>query len=483
MLRAENTAIHIVGFLSMVFSITMVPPLLVSLWYGDGEAADFALTLAAMLGAGGVLFLATRRGSRELRRRDGFLIVAGFWLLTSLLGAIPFLFGLHLSFVNALFESASGLTTTGATVVQGLDGLAPSILFYRQELQWFGGMGLIVLAVAVLPMLGIGGMSVYRAETPGPMKDEKLTPQLAHTARTLWFIYIGFTLACALGYWLAGMSEFDAVAHALSTVSTGGFSTHDASLGYYHSDWIEIIAILFMLAGGINFSVHFLALRGLSLRAYIADAEVRAFLAFVGLVTLTVAAVLTWTGEYPNIHQALMNASFETVSIVTSTGFGVADFSTWPLFLPVLMIFISFVGGCGGSTAGGMKVMRMMVLAKLGFREVRCLQHPRGQFPVRVGERVLGERTLQSIAGFFAVYVLTFGLLMLCMMATGADQVTAFSAIATCMNNLGPGLGEVTVDFIGVSPLGKLVSVIAMLAGRLEIYTVLVLFYPGFWHD
>ncbi|HEB99422.1 MAG TPA: potassium transporter, partial [Thiotrichales bacterium] len=327
----------------------MVPPLLVSLWYGDGEAADFALTLAAMLGAGGVLFLATRRGSRELRRRDGFLIVAGFWLLTSLLGAIPFMFGLHLSFVNALFESASGLTTTGATVVQGLDGLAPSILFYRQELQWFGGMGLIVLAVAVLPMLGIGGMSVYRAETPGPMKDEKLTPQLAHTARTLWFIYIGFTLACALGYWLAGMSEFDAVAHALSTVSTGGFSTHDASLGYYHSDWIEIIAILFMLAGGINFSVHFLALRGLSLRAYIADAEVRAFLAFVGLVTLTVAAVLTWTGEYPNIHQALMNASFETVSIVTSTGFGVADFSTWPLFLPVLMIFISFVGGCGGS--------------------------------------------------------------------------------------------------------------------------------------
>ncbi len=483
MLRAENTAIHIVGFLSMVFSITMVPPLLVSLWYGDGEAADFALTLAAMLGAGGVLFLATRRGSRELRRRDGFLIVAGFWLLTSLLGAIPFMFGLHLSFVNALFESASGLTTTGATVVQGLDGLAPSILFYRQELQWFGGMGLIVLAVAVLPMLGIGGMSVYRAETPGPMKDEKLTPQLAHTARTLWFIYIGFTLACALGYWLAGMSKFDAVAHALSTVSTGGFSTHDASLGYYHSDWIEIIAILFMLAGGVNFSVHFLALRGLSLRAYIADAEVRAFLAFVGLVTLTVAAVLTWTGEYPNIHQALMNASFETVSIVTSTGFGVADFSTWPLFLPVLMIFISFVGGCGGSTAGGMKVMRMMVLAKLGFREVRCLQHPRGQFPVRVGERVLGERTLQSIAGFFAVYVLTFGLLMLCMMATGADQVTAFSAIATCMNNLGPGLGEVTVDFIGVSPLGKLVSVIAMLAGRLEIYTVLVLFYPGFWHD
>ncbi len=481
MLRAENTAIHIVGFLSMVFSITMVPPLLVSLWYGDGEAADFALTLAAMLGAGGVLFLATRRGSRELRRRDGFLIVAGFWLLTSLLGAIPFMFGLHLSFVDALFESASGLTTTGATVVQGLDKLAPSILFYRQELQWFGGMGLIVLAVAVLPMLGIGGMSVYRAETPGPMKDEKLTPQLAHTARALWFIYIGFTLACALGYWLAGMNGFDAVAHALSTVSTGGFSTHDASLGYYHSDWIEIIAILFMLAGGINFSVHFLALRGLSLRAYIADAEVRAFLAFVGLVTLTVAAVLTWTGEYPNIHQALMNASFETVSIVTSTGFGVADFSTWPLFLPVLMIFISFVGGCGGSTAGGMKVMRMMVLAKLGFREVRCLQHPKGQFPVRVGERVLGERTLQSIAGFFAVYVLTFGLLMLCMMATGADQVTAFSAIATCMNNLGPGLGEVTVDFIGVSPLGKLVSVIAMLAGRLEIYTVLVLFYPGFW--
>ena len=483
MLRAENTAIHIVGFLSMVFSITMVPPLLVSFWYGDGEAADFALTLVAMLGAGGVLFLATRRGSRELRRRDGFLIVAGFWLLTSLLGAIPFMFGLHLSFVNALFESASGLTTTGATVVQGLDRLAPSILFYRQELQWFGGMGLIVLAVAVLPMLGIGGMSVYRAETPGPMKDEKLTPQLAHTARTLWFIYIGFTLACALGYRLAGMSEFDAIAHALSTVSTGGFSTHDASLGYYHSDWIEIIAILFMLAGGINFSVHFLALRGLSLRAYIADAEVRAFLAFVGLVTLTVAAVLTWTGEYPNIHQALMNASFETVSIVTSTGFGVADFSTWPLFLPVLMIFISFVGGCGGSTAGGMKVMRMMVLAKLGFREVRCLQHPRGQFPVRVGERVLGERTLQSIAGFFAVYVLTFGLLMLCMMATGVDQVTAFSAIATCMNNLGPGLGEVTVDFIGVSPLGKLVSVVAMLAGRLEIYTVLVLFYPGFWRS
>ncbi len=477
-----TTVMRIAGFLCMVFSPALLFPLLVSLWYRDGEALHLALSFAVQFTTGFVLWLPFRR-RMELGRREGFFIVGLFWVLLSLLGAAPFVFGLQLSFVDALFESVSGLTTTGATILTGIDNLPPSLLFYRQELQWFGGMGLIVLAVAIMPMLGIGGMSMYRAEAPGPMKEEKLTPRMAHSARALWSIYLGLTLACALAYWFAGMTPFDAVAHSLSTVSTGGFSTHDASLGYFSSTAVESVATVFMLMGGINFSIHYLAWRDRSFRHYLANAEARTFLGFVVFMVAFVAVALRLSGGYGDIGDALRSALFEVVSVVTSTGFGVADFSVWPLFLPVLMIFISFIGGCGGSTAGGMKVMRIVLLGKQTVREFNRLIHPTGVFAIKVGGRVMGERVTQSVWGFFSVYIATFVVLMLLIMMAGLDQVSAFSAIATCMNNLGPGLGAVSQTFIGVSDPAKLVAVAAMLLGRLEVFTVLVLLHPAYWRQ
>jgi trk system potassium uptake protein TrkH len=284
-----------------------------------------------------------------------------------------------------------------------------------------------------------------------------------------------------LAYWLAGMTPFDAIGHSFSTISTGGFSTHDASIGYFHSEVIESIATVFMLAGGINFSIHFLALRDKTPLPYLRDVEVRMFLVFVLTAVLLVAAMLWLMGVYPGLSHAIVNAYFEVVSIITSTGFGAEDFTAWPLFLPVFLIFISFIGGCGGSTAGGMKVMRVLLLMKQGLREVDTLIHPRSIKPIKIGGRVLSERTVEAVWGFFAVYILVFVVLTLAMMATGLDQISAFSAIATSINNLGPGLGEVAYNFANVTAAGKLISTTAMLLGRLEIFTILVLFSPSFW--
>ena len=476
-------SIRIVGLLSIGFSLTMLPPVLVSLWYHDHQATHFLKAFAIAFICGMTVWLLTRRADSMLRRKDGFVVVALFWTALSLLGALPFLFGSHLNFVDAFFESVSGFTTTGATVVTHIETLPRSILYYRQQLQWLGGMGLVVLAVAILPLLGIGGMRIYQAETPGPMKEEKITPRLTHSARALWTIYLLLTAACALAYWLAGMTPFDAIGHSFATISTGGFSTHDASLGYFHSETIESIATFFMLAGGINFSIHFVALRNKTLRPYVQDVEVRAFLLFVIAAVLLIAAVLWQTGRYPGLSHAVVNAYFEVVSIITSTGFGADDFTEWPLFLPVFLIFLSFIGGCGGSTAGGMKVMRILLLMKQGMREVGSLIHPRSIKPIKIGGRVLNERTVEAVWGFFAMYIIVFVVLTLAMMATGLDQVSAFAAIATSINNLGPGLGEVAYNFASVTPTGKLIAASAMLLGRLEIFTILVLFTPSFWLD
>ncbi len=466
----------------MGFSLTLLAPMGVSLYYHDGELWHLAASFAAIFLCGSTLWFLSLGPQARLRRRDGFLVVALFWLLLGLLGIFPFLFGLRMPFADALFESVSGLTTTGATVISGLDRLPRSLLLYRQELQWFGGMGLVVLAVAVMPMLGIGGMSLYRAEVPGPLKEEKLTPRLAHSARILWSLYIGMTLLCALAFWLAGMTPFDAVAHSLATVSTGGFSTHDASLGYFHSAAIELIAALFMLLGGINFSIHYLVWRDRNLRYYWKDVEVRTFLLFTLGVTFAVALALQRL-EGEATLPALRESLFEVISVITSTGFGISDFSTWPTFLPVLMILIGFIGGCGGSTAGGMKVMRVLALAKLGYREIIRLLHPQGLFPTRISGRPLQENIAQAIWGFFSLYLFTFVLLMLIMMAAGLDQLSAFSAIATCMNNLGPGLGVVAQSFASLTAVEKLTAVAAMLLGRLEIFTLLVLLQPAFWRE
>ncbi len=476
-----TTIFRIWGFFCIGFSLTMLVPIAVSIGYEDGEAPHFILAMSLILFPGIVFWMIGRRHEKELTTRDGFIVVALFWVGISMLAALPFVLGAHLSFVDALFEAVSAVTTTGATVITGLDALPRSILLYRQELQWLGGMGMIVLAVAVLPMLGIGGMQLYRAEAPGPFKDEKITPRLAHTARIVWMIYLTITIANALAYWLAGMAPFDAVSHSLSTVSTGGFSTHDASLGYFNSPAIEAIAIVFMLLGAINFSVHYLCWHNRNLSEYFKNTEVKAFLVFVLAVTIIVGIILRISGEYHTLPPSLRNATFEVVSVVTSTGFGTVDFSHWPVFLPTLLIFISFVGGCGGSTAGGIKVMRVYLLVRQGMREMLRLIHPRAVVPIRVDGRVVDERTMQAVWGFLSVYVATFVVLMLLMMFSGLDEVSAFSAIATSMNNLGPGLGQVASTFKDVSDMGKIIAAIAMLLGRLEIFTILVLLTADFW--
>ncbi len=475
--------IRTLGLLLFLFSGALLPPVLISILYADGELDHFATTLliAALLAA--ALWLPFKQRSHRIRTRDGFIIVALFWVVMSLLSALPFIFGLGLGPADAFFEAASGFTTTGATVIVGLDTLPPSILFYRQELQWLGGIGVIVSAIALLPMLGVGGMQLFKAETPGPVKDEKLTPRIAQTARTLWRIYLLLTAGCALGYWLAGMSPFDAVTHALTTVSTGGFSTYDASIAHFDSPAIEGVAISFMLLGGINFAVHFVALRRLSLRDYWGSVEIRVFLITIVVVTLFTTALLYLTDSRPTIGGAFRYAAFEVVSVITSTGYGIDDFSLWPGTLPVLLIFISFMGGCAGSTAGGMKVLRFVLLAKQAKLEIRRVIHPKLVRPLKLDDRVVPERVAQAVWGFFAVYVGIFALLMVVMMTFGMDQVTAFGAVATCLNNLGPGLGEVSANFVSVGDPEKVVFAFAMLLGRLEIFTIFVLLTPAFWRE
>ncbi|NVK21703.1 MAG: potassium transporter [Kangiellaceae bacterium] len=476
------TIIRILGILLMIFSLTMLPPSLVALWYKDGGGNAFFVTFLLSLVTGLLLFIPRRKAKAELKIRDGFLVVVLFWTVLSLFGALPFLLSnqVDLTLANAIFESFSGLTTTGATVITGLDQLPHSILYYRQQLQWLGGMGIIVLAVAILPMLGIGGMQLYRAETPGPMKDNKLTPRIAGTAKALWYIYLGLTIACALAYWMAGMSPFDAIAHSFSTIAIGGFSTHDASIGYFDSNSIELICSLFMFIAGINFSLHFVASRRLSIRPYLKDPEFKSYLLILSIVILCCLIVLLSYGMF-EFSDALVKSIFHTISIATTTGFATTEFHLWPSILPVLLIFASFAGACAGSTGGGMKIIRILLLFKQGMREIKRLVHPNGVFLIKLGRDSISDRVVQAVWGFFATYVVLFVLLMLILLADGLDQVTAFSAVAACMNNLGPGLGEVALNYNGLSDLSKYVLSFAMLLGRLEIFTLLVLFTPTFW--
>lgn len=475
---------RILGLLLMLFSFAMLPPALVGFIYGEASLWAFVYAFGILLVMGVAIWLPVARSRRELRLRDGFVVVFMFWLVLGIFGALPFYLdaSLTISVTDAVFESMSGLTTTGATVLQGLDDLPRSILIYRQQLQWMGGMGIIVLAVAILPMLGVGGMQLYRAEMPGPVKDSKLTPRIAETAKALWFLYLGFTVACAAAYWLVGMSVFDAVAHAFSTVSLGGFSTYDASLGYFDSAAVEVVAITFILLGGINFGLHFIAWRNMSLRHYWKDAEFRTYLLIIGIVSVVCVGYLYLTATTDTTtDNALRWGIFHAVSIGTTTGFTTTDFYNWPGFLPVLLIFASFVGACAASTGGGIKVVRFLLLFKQGQREVMRLIHPNAQIAVKIGNHPLPDRVIDAVWGFFSAYVAIFALILLALMASGLDQITAFSAVAACMNNLGPGLAEVGPHYADINDFAKWMLAFAMLMGRLEIFTVLVLLTPAFW--
>jgi trk system potassium uptake protein TrkH len=477
-----HVILRMLGMLLMLFSLTHLPPLLVSLFYQDGNATGFSLSLLLTLLAGFICWWPFHRSRDELRTRDCFLIVTLFWTVLGSFGAIPLLLepDLDLSLTDAVFESISGLTTTGATVLSGLDELPQSLLYYRQQLQWLGGMGIIAIAVAILPMLGIGGMQLYRAESPVSVKDNKLMPRVTETAKALLFIYVGLTLACALAYWAAGMSLFDAIGHSFATVSIGGFSTHDNSIGYFNSPLINAIGVVFMLLAGVNFALHFYAWRSRHLQSYWRDPEFRFYLGILVTISTVTVLFLMFSQTYSPL-EALDKGIFMVVSISTTTGFGAADFGAWPTFLPFLLFYMAIIGACAGSTGGGLKVIRVLLIVKQGFREIERLIHPNAVLPVKLGEERVPDRVLESVWGFFSVYILVYMAMLLALLAAGLDITTAFTAVGASLNNLGPGLGEVAVTVASVPTAGKWILCVGMLLGRLEVFTLLVLFSPHFW--
>ncbi len=478
-----SVILRVLGVLLIVFSLTHLPPIAVSYWYNDGEALAFVLALLITASLGALCWWPVRRVHRELSIRDGFVIVTLFWSVLGTAGALPFYLSSDpaMSLTDAVFEAISGLTTTGATVIIGLDDLPRSILYYRQQLQWLGGLGVVVLAVAILPMLGVGGMQLYRAEVSRMAKDNKLTPRIMDTARALWVIYVILTVLCAVAYWLAGMTPFDAIGHAYSTVGTAGFSTYDDSIGHFNSVAIEIICITFMLLGAINFALHFLIWRHLDLRMYWREPEVRAFLGIFLGATLVISIGLAVTLTYDSFFTSLRYAAFQVVAVLTTTGFGTATFAEWPLFIPLLLASLSFIGGCAGSTAGGIKVLRIVLLFKQGVREVYATIHPHGVFQVKLGDRAVPDEVAQAVWGFYTVYILTALVFTGGYMTMGLDLETAFGATIASLNLLGPGLGEVASGFATQSNAVKWMACFAMLLGRLEIFTLLILLTPAFW--
>ena len=471
-----------IGLLLMVFSLTHLPPVIVDLIYAENQYSSFLSAFALTLLSGLVLWLPFRKSKKDFRIREGVLVVVSFWFVLSLFATIPFLLSesLRMSFSDAFFESMSGLTTTGSTVLSGLDDLPKAILYYRQQLQWLGGMGIIVLAVAILPMLGVGGMELYHAESSGISK-ERLTPKLTQTAKALWKIYISFTIICAIGYYLAGMNVFDAIGHSYSTVAIGGFSTHDASIGFFNSSAVESVAIVFMLLAGINFSLHFFVWQKTNVFTYRQDSEFKTYLFILSVTTALVSFYLFNTEYYYTAGESFRHAIFQTVSIATTTGFASQNYSQWPFVLPVLLIFVSFIGACAGSTGGGIKVVRVLLMFKLAMKEIKKLIHPSAQINIKLNQRSVSEQVLVSVWGFFSLYVIAFIFILIALMFTGLDQVSAFSATAASMNNLGPGLGEVAANYGGVSDTAKWILSFSMLLGRLEILTLMALLHKAFW--
>ena len=483
--RRTATVQRILGFLIAGASLMMLPPAAVSLWYMDGTATLFLVSAVVLFLIGMVIFLPVRHVHEELRLRDGFLVVVACWLSLVLVGALPFLLLAEpdISYVDAVFESMSALTTTGATILTKIDELPRGILYYRQQLQWLGGLGIVVLAVAILPMLRIGGMQLYRAETPGPLKDSKLTPRITETAKALWLIYLGITVLCALAYWLGGMTLFDAVGHAFSTVAIGGMSTHDAGFTWFNSPTLELIATFFMVVAGINFAIHFTSWKRASSQPYFQDPELKVYASLLlGFAILTTLA-LYLNGTYGSLTESARFAIFQVVSVMTTTGFSSADFSIWPGFIPIMLICIAFIGGCAGSTCGGMKVIRIMLLYRQASREIRRLIHPHAIIPVKIGGRKTSANVMDAVWGFFFLYVASFVMITIALNGVGVDPVTAYAAAAACITNLGPGLGDVSANYASLSSTAKVILSFAMLMGRLEIFTLLVLFSPEFWRN
>ena len=440
---------RVLGLFLIIFSLSMVPPIAVSEYYVDGSELSFILSFVLTLTIGFVLWFPFRTYRAEMRIRDGFIVVVLFWVVLSFFGSLPFLLPTYprISVTNSIFETVSGLTATGASVLSHVDKLPQAIRYYRQQLEFLGGMGVIVLAIAILPMLGIGGMQLYRAEVPGPIKDQKLTPRMTETAKRLWYVYVGFTALCALAYWFAGMPAFDAICESFATVSTGGFSIYDTSFAFHASYAIEIIAVIFMIIGGASFNLHYLVLQRRNLLYYWKDVEFRNYIFILFMIWVIVAATLLWHHTFTSISQTFIESLFNVVSLGTTTGFTSTNFSMWPTFVPYLMMCAALIGGCAGSTAGGIKVLRAVLLRKQGARELKRLIHPHAVYAIHFGDQVLSNRVTQAIWGFIAVFTAFFIVVLILLLATGLDFTTAFGAAVACLSNAGASIGKVANCF------------------------------------
>jgi trk system potassium uptake protein TrkH len=484
-MRSLLAIVNVLGALLFLFAAYYLLPIITAAIYGESEELWVFLRCAgATVAAGAALQLVTRRYRAELKPRDGYLLVSLSWIVVAADAAVPLMIGApQLSLTDAFFESMSGLSTTGSTVITGVDYLPHAVNIWRSALHWLGGMGIIVLAVAVLPLLGVGGMQMYRAEAPGPVKDAKLTPRITETAKALWLSYAGMTVACILALWGAGMPVFDAVCHGFSVMSLGGFSTHDASIGWFNSPLIEFVMIVFMLLASINFSTHFMALRRGEFSAYRRDPEARWVFVWLG-ASLAVVTLAVWLpGIYPDLLSTFRHVTFNVVALATTSGFMTQDYAQWPIFAPMWMLFLSCVIASTGSTGGGIKLFRALIMIKQAFREMFVLVHPSAVAPLKIAGQVIPNRVIYSVLAFVFVYFMTVLLLTFTLLASGMDFISAFTATIASVNNAGPGLGTVgpASNYASLTDFQTWVCVLAMLLGRIEIFTFLILFTRSFW--
>jgi trk system potassium uptake protein TrkH len=478
------TLVHVLGLVTVGFGGLMTSCLLTSYFNNDGATTAFLDATLITFGIGALMFVPTLKTPKKLSRQAGFMLVAMTWSISPMICTLPLLlFMPNLSFIDAYFETMSGLTTTGATILSGLDALPMSINLWRHELNWIAGMGIIIFAVAILPMLGIGGMQLYKAEAPGSVKESDLPPRIAQTAKALWIVYAGISLACIISLKLAGMNWFDAICHAFAAMSLGGMSTHDNSVGFFNSVPIEVVLTIFQLLAAINFATHFVALRKQSLKPYLDDMEARYFLMLVLSSCVLAAGVLQYQGIYPDFWTALRHASFNLVTIATDCGFASQDFNQWPIFVPVWMLFLSCLSASSGSTGGGIRMIRTIILIKQARLEMFKFIHPFAIRPMKIGDTVIGDNIITSVMGFIFLYFICIVILIFALLLSGLDFMTSFSAIIACFNNAGPGLNLVgpASNYAVLSDFQTAVCTFAMLLGRVQIFSIVILFVPEFW--
>ena len=473
-----KSILNLFSILILLFSFSYIFPIIVSVAFDDGALSLFTTTLAFVSFVGLVGLFLTRNIKKDLSQKDGFVIIVMFWIVLSLAGSVPFYLN-GMSLIDSIFESMSGITTTGATVISSLDSMPESLLFYRQLLQWMGGMGLIVLAIAVMPLLGIGGGQIYKTEVPGAMGEQRLTPRIKETAQALWLIYFALTIICAVLYYFNGMSGFDAISHSMSTVAIGGFSTHDESIGFFNNINIEIICIVFMFLSAFSFALHYFAIYKKKPLKYAFDPELRFFMSFIILIFIVafLVSVFSQSDNAPSTREL----AFHTVSMVTTTGFTIGSSSEWPFSISFLLLIGAFVGACSGSVGGGIKSWRVMIMLSHAYKNIMKIIHPNSVISIKLGSKSVDEEVATSVWGFFSIYVISFVILLVGVLISGLDFESAFSAVGACLNNLGPGLGVVSENYADINSFSKGILAFAMLLGRLEIFTLLVILTPMFW--